>query len=110
MEHHPVASPPEWLAARKALLVKEKEATGLRDKLTAERMALPWVKIDKEYTFDTPESEKTLADHFAGPLPHLEHHDVSLAVGFTGADGRDRSLQKAHGLAFPLGLFVRHRF
>jgi predicted dithiol-disulfide oxidoreductase (DUF899 family) len=60
MEHHPVVSPEEWLTARKGLLLKEKEATHLRDKINAERLALPWVKVEKTYVFDTPEGKKTL--------------------------------------------------
>jgi len=63
---HPVASREAWLAARTALLVKEKEFTRLRDKLAAERRALPWVKVEKTYVFDTPEGQRTLADLFEG--------------------------------------------
>jgi predicted dithiol-disulfide oxidoreductase (DUF899 family) len=63
---HPVASREEWLAARVALLAKEKEYTRLRDRLAAERRALPWVKVDKTYVFDAPEGKRTLADLFDG--------------------------------------------
>ena len=56
----------DWLVARKDLLKREKELTRLRDQLSAERRALPWVKIDKEYIFDAPEGKVTLADLFAG--------------------------------------------
>ena len=66
MQHHPVVSREEWLVARKALLLREKEATHLRDKINAERLALPWVKVDKPYVFDTPSGERTLAELFAG--------------------------------------------
>jgi predicted dithiol-disulfide oxidoreductase (DUF899 family) len=66
MQHHPVVSREEWLVARKALLAKEKEATHLRDKINADRLALPWVKIEKNYIFDTPEGKKTLSQLFAG--------------------------------------------
>src|SRR4029077_19857852 len=52
MQHQPVVSREEWLVARKALLAKEKEATHLRDKVNAERLALPWVKVQKNYAFD----------------------------------------------------------
>ena len=44
---HPVVSQEEWLAARKALLQKEKEETRLRDAVNAARLALPWVKVEK---------------------------------------------------------------
>src|SRR5262245_16623174 len=56
----------EWVEARRALLVKEKELSQLRDQLAAQRRALPWVKILKEYVFDAPEGKVTLADLFDG--------------------------------------------
>jgi predicted dithiol-disulfide oxidoreductase (DUF899 family) len=61
-----VVSRDEWLAARKQLLLKEKEFTQLRDRLNAERLALPWVKIEKPYVFDGPNGQETLADLFDG--------------------------------------------
>jgi len=63
---HPVVSREEWLAARKTLLAHEKEFTRLREKLAAERRALPWVKVDKPYLFDTTTGKKTLAELFDG--------------------------------------------
>jgi predicted dithiol-disulfide oxidoreductase (DUF899 family) len=66
MLQHPIVSRDEWLAARKQLLVKEKEFTRLRDELSAERRALPWVKIEKPYLFDGPSGKATLADLFDG--------------------------------------------
>lgn len=64
--NHPVVSREEWIAAREALLVKEKELTALRDLLAAERRALPWVRVEKKYVFDAPEGKVTLADLFDG--------------------------------------------
>ncbi len=61
-----IVSRKEWLAARKALLAKEKELTKARDRLSAERRELPWVKVEKTYVFDTPEGKKTLGDLFEG--------------------------------------------
>jgi len=61
-----IVSPAEWLEARKALLVKEKELTRLRDELAAERRALPWVRVDKQYVFDAPGGKVTLGDLFDG--------------------------------------------
>ena len=53
----------ECLDARKALMTKEKELTRLRDRLAAERRALPWVKIEKEYVFEAPHGKvNSLAD------------------------------------------------
>jgi predicted dithiol-disulfide oxidoreductase (DUF899 family) len=59
-----IVSQGEWLAARKALLAKEKQLTRLRDEINAERLALPWVKIEKDYVFDTSAGKKKLADLF----------------------------------------------
>jgi predicted dithiol-disulfide oxidoreductase (DUF899 family) len=81
MQHHPVVSREEWLAARKALLAREKEATRLRDKINAERLALPWVKVDKAYVFDTPTGEKSLAELFAGRSQLMVYHFM-LAPGW----------------------------
>jgi predicted dithiol-disulfide oxidoreductase (DUF899 family) len=69
-----VVSREEWLEARRALLLKEKEATRLRDRLNAERMALPWVKVDKDYVFDTPQGKKTLSDLFDGRSQLMVYH------------------------------------
>jgi len=54
----------EWLAARKALLAREKEFNKQRDALSAERRTLPWVKVDKRYEFETKDGKKTLAELF----------------------------------------------
>jgi predicted dithiol-disulfide oxidoreductase (DUF899 family) len=67
---HPVVSPQEWLEARKQLLAEEKEFTRLRDALSAKRRALPWVRVDKTYSFDGPSGPATLSDLF-GPRQQL---------------------------------------
>jgi predicted dithiol-disulfide oxidoreductase (DUF899 family) len=64
----------EWLAARKQLLAKEKELTRMRDALSAERRALPWLKVEKPYLFDTPNGRKTLADLFEGRSQLAMYH------------------------------------
>ena len=56
----------QWLATREKLLVREKEHTRLGDELARERRELPWVRIEKEYTLETEEGPKTLAELFAG--------------------------------------------
>jgi predicted dithiol-disulfide oxidoreductase (DUF899 family) len=61
-----ICSRAQWTIARKSLLDKEKALTKLRDQLTAERLALPWVKIEKPYTFDAPQSQVTLEQLFNG--------------------------------------------
>ncbi|WKA25986.1 DUF899 domain-containing protein [Bradyrhizobium roseum] len=56
----------EWEAARQKLLVKEKELTRARDALAAERRRMPWLPVEKSYTFDTPTGKASLADLFDG--------------------------------------------
>ena len=63
---HDIVSRDEWLRARVALLAKEKASTKLRDQLSAERRALPWVKVEKEYVFDGLSGKVTLAELFDG--------------------------------------------
>ncbi|HEV7323201.1 MAG TPA: thioredoxin family protein [Ensifer sp.] len=75
MRHeHAVVSPEAWLRARKALLALEKEHTHLRDKVNAARLALPWVKMEKTYVFDTPTGRKTLAELFDGRSQLVVYH------------------------------------
>ena len=64
----------EWLAARKALLVKEKAATKARDELNAERRMLPMVLVDKPYVFEGPDGEASLLDLFDGRRQLIVHH------------------------------------
>lgn len=66
MTAHEVVSSEEWLEARLELLREEKEHTRERDRLSAKRRALPWVKVDKDYVFDAPDGKLTLADLFDG--------------------------------------------
>jgi predicted dithiol-disulfide oxidoreductase (DUF899 family) len=74
MQPHHIVSPEEWLSARRALLAREKQATKLRDEINAERLALPWVKVDKHYVFDTPAGEKTLSELFDGRSQLIVYH------------------------------------
>jgi predicted dithiol-disulfide oxidoreductase (DUF899 family) len=71
---HNVVSQDQWLAARKALLAKEKEFTKARDALSAERRKLPWVKIDKNYVFDTSAGKQSLAVLFDGRSQLIVYH------------------------------------
>ena len=74
MTDHRVVSPDEWLAARKALLTKEKAFTRLRDELSRERRELPWVKVDRPYSFDGPKGKETLAELFDGRSQLVVYH------------------------------------
>jgi predicted dithiol-disulfide oxidoreductase (DUF899 family) len=87
MPQHAVVSRDEWLEARRALLLREKEETHLRDAVNAERLGLPWVEVDKAYRFDTPDGPKSLADLFDGRCQLITYHFM-LAPGWeAGCDG-----------------------
>jgi len=73
-QHHPVVSREEWLVARKTLLLKEKEETRMRDSVRAARLALPWVKVEKTYMFDTPYGRESLGDLFEGRSQLIVYH------------------------------------
>ena len=71
---HRIVSQSEWLEASRAQLVKEKEFTRLREKLAEERRALPWMKVEKDYVFDTPDGRVTLGELFAGRSQLIVQH------------------------------------
>ena len=88
----------EWLAARLELLEAEKELTRRNDEIARKRQELPWVRIDKEYTFETDEGSASLADLFGGRSQLLMYHFMfgpeytagcpacsSIADGFNGS-------------------------
>ena len=74
VKEHKVVSQKEWLAARKRLLAKEKKFSKARDQMNRERRALPWMKVEKEYVFDSPEGKMTLADLFDGKSQLITYH------------------------------------
>jgi predicted dithiol-disulfide oxidoreductase (DUF899 family) len=74
MIDHKTGTRDEWLAARLELLEAEKELTRRSDELARRRQALPWVRIDKQYRFDTDEGSASLADLFAGRSQLLVYH------------------------------------
>ena len=97
MKTHTTGTRQEWLKARIELLHAEKELTRRSDELAQRRQALPWVRIDKEYRFDTDAGAVTLADLFRGRSQLLVYHFMfgpdysagcpscsSIADGFNG--------------------------
>src|ERR1700745_2986483 len=74
MTNHVTGTRKEWLAARIELLKAEKELTQRSDELARRRQELPWVRIDKEYRFDTDEGSASLADMFQGRSQLLVYH------------------------------------
>ncbi|MGY3694056.1 putative dithiol-disulfide oxidoreductase (DUF899 family) [Bradyrhizobium sp. USDA 3240] len=97
MQQHKIVSRDEWIAARKALMAREKELTQARETLSQERRELPWVKVDKDYVFDGPHGKATLGDLFKG-RPQLVVQHVMFAPEWDAAckscsfwvDGFDR--------------------
>lgn len=67
---HPVVSGTHWTELRKKLLAREKELTRLRDQVAAERRALPWRSVTRDYAFETPQGRRTLSQLF-GPRRQL---------------------------------------
>ena len=74
MIDHKTGTREEWLAARLELLEAEKELTRRSDELARQRQELPWVRVDKEYRFETDEGTASLADLFGGRSQLLVYH------------------------------------
>jgi predicted dithiol-disulfide oxidoreductase (DUF899 family) len=74
MTKHRVGTRDDWRAAREQLLVREKEHTRLGDDLARQRRELPWVAVEKEYTFDTDDGPLTLAELFDGRSQLVVYH------------------------------------
>jgi predicted dithiol-disulfide oxidoreductase (DUF899 family) len=74
MTEHKVGTRDEWQAAREELLEREKELTRRNDELARERRDLPWVRIEKDYSFETDQGTKSLAELFEGRSQLLVYH------------------------------------
>jgi predicted dithiol-disulfide oxidoreductase (DUF899 family) len=74
MTHHRTGTRDEWRAARLELLQAEKEHTRRGDALAQQRQELPWVRIEKDYTFETDEGSASFADLFGGRSQLLMYH------------------------------------
>jgi predicted dithiol-disulfide oxidoreductase (DUF899 family) len=72
--NHPVVSEELWVAERRKLLAREKELTRLRDQVARERRALPWVQVEKVYSFEAPEGTRTLVELFEGRRQLMVQH------------------------------------
>ena len=84
MTPHATGTREEWLARRLDLLQAEKELTHRSDEIAQQRQALPWVRVDKPYQFDTDEGSATLADLFRGRSQLMIYHfmfGVDYAAG-----------------------------
>jgi predicted dithiol-disulfide oxidoreductase (DUF899 family) len=93
MASHRVATREEWLAARAELLEREKALTRENDEITKLRLELPWVRIEKEYSFDTEGGQKSLRELFEGRSQLMVYHfmfgpeyEAGCPVCSSGAD------------------------
>jgi predicted dithiol-disulfide oxidoreductase (DUF899 family) len=93
----------EWLAAREELLRREKEHTRLGDELAQQRQELPWVRVEKEYRFDTEDGVKALGELFDGRSQLLVYHfmfgpsyEAGCPTCSSMADGIDGLLPHLH--------------
>jgi predicted dithiol-disulfide oxidoreductase (DUF899 family) len=84
---HKTGTRDEWLAARKKLLEREKALTHERDALAAERRALPWVKVEKNYVFDAAKGKVSLADLFENRSQLMIYHFMYLQEWTAGCTG-----------------------
>jgi predicted dithiol-disulfide oxidoreductase (DUF899 family) len=103
MTDHPIATHDEWLAAREELLEREKEHTRLGDELAKQRRGLPWVRVDKDYRFETDDGEKALVELFDGRSQLLVYHfmfgpsyEAGCPVNSSIADSIDGVLPHLH--------------
>src|ERR671924_244417 len=87
MTAHTTGTREEWLAARKKLLEREKALAERNDELAKERRELPWVRVDKEYRFDTDRGPKTLAELFDGRSQLVVYHFMFRSDWTAGCPG-----------------------
>ena len=96
MTKHMIGTREEWMEARLELLDAEKALTRHSDELAKRRQALPWVRVDKAYQFETDEGSATLADLFKGRSQLLVYHTYSTyARGLDGLWGMYQWLDRA---------------
>src|SRR5438105_8394852 len=74
MTSHKVGTREQWQAAREELLAEEKELTHRSDELARKRRELPWVPVEKDYSFETQAGTKSLAELFDGRSQLLIYH------------------------------------
>src|SRR5262245_38432973 len=103
MTSHKIGTREEWAAAREQLLAREKEHTRLGDELARQRRGLPWVRVEKDYRFDTDDGEQALAELFDGRSQLLVYHfmfgpsyELGCPVNSSIADSVDGVLPHLH--------------
>ena len=103
MTDHTIGTREEWLAAREELLKREKEHTRLGDEIAQQRRDLPWVRVEKDYRFETDDGEKSLAELFDGRSQLLVYHfmfgpsyEVGCPINSSIADSIDGVVPHLH--------------
>ena len=96
MPEHTVATQDEWQAERDKLLMGEKKLTHRGDELTKMRQELPWVAIEKEYSFETTDGTKSLAELFDGRSQLLIYHFMFGPVYEAGCTVCSSKIGRAH--------------
>jgi predicted dithiol-disulfide oxidoreductase (DUF899 family) len=98
MTEHRIGTREEWRAAREQLLEREKEHTRRGDDLARQHRELPWVRIDKDYQFDTDDGTRTLAQLFDGRSQLLIYHFM-FGPRYQAGDATNSSIADAvHGI------------
>jgi predicted dithiol-disulfide oxidoreductase (DUF899 family) len=94
MTNHTIGTREEWLAAREKLLAREKAHTRLGDEIAQQRRDLPWVRVEKEYRFDTDDGMRTLAELFDGRGQLVVYHFM-LGPSYRAGDPPNSSIADA---------------
>lgn len=105
LKNHRVVSHQEWLSARMEFLAKEKEFTRLRDELSRQRRELPWEAVPKQYVFEGPEGQQTLAELFAGKSQLVVYHFMFAPEWDQGCEQCSHWADTFNGIP----LHLRHR-
>src|SRR2546423_13055112 len=105
MTKHKVGTRKEWLAARLQLLDEEKALTRRGDEVTRKRLELPWVRVDKEYHFETDDGRASLPDLFRG-RSQPSHLSLHVRTGFHRCLSSDVRKSLEAGKEGPLAEFA----
>src|SRR6266702_3467006 len=101
MHEHRIGTREEWQVARNELAKLEAEQAKRNEEITRARRDLPWVRVEKEYEFDTQDGKKTLGDGLDGSLVHLNHLDVTLLCFSRAPVERLTAYKQRMGWLFP---------
>src|ERR1700694_6199274 len=98
----PIVSRDEWLRARRELLAKEKDLTRMSDELAQQRQELPWVPVEKQYTLQTEDGTRTLAELFDGRSQLVVYHFMFGPGYEAGCPSCSSTADSFNGVVAPL--------